>query len=180
MGADPAPAVPGVPPAVAGKGNVRVRVFQGDKKHPVGAAAIRAVHVDSGKTFTAGPCAARRNCEIRGVPYGYLDLAVETPQGIFPGDRLIAIAPGGTLKLNLMLTAPHTAPPEQPGETPKWNSGSASAVNTEVAQITEQLQGKAFWKSPAGIAVIVGSSAAVLWAISASGRGRASSYSSTP
>lgn len=179
MGADPAPGASGTLPTVAGKGIVRVRIYQGDKKHPVAAEAIRAVHVDSGKTFSAGPCAARRGCEIRGVPYGYLDLAVETPQGPFPGDRLITLAPGGTLKLDLILKAPREVSSDQPGEPQKWNTGSVAAPETAVARVTEQLSGKAFWKSPAGIAIIVGSSAAVLWAISASGKGSASPYSTT-
>ncbi len=155
--------------AAAGRGKVKAKILAVDGKTPIVGATVRAFHLDSGKVFASLPTGKDGECEISGVPYGYLDLSIETPEGTFVGNQVINVPPSGTVTVFATVT--------KFGErTPAWWSGKNArdvpgtrTASQGVAEVRLKAAGREFWKSPKGIAIIVGGSAAVLLAMSGSG-----------
>ena len=155
--------------ATAGSGKVKAKILAVDGKTPVAGATVRAFHLDSGKIFTSLPTGKNGECEISGVPFGYLDLAIETPEGTFVGNQVINVPPSGTVTVFATVT--------KFGErTPAWWSGKNArdvpgtrTASQGVAEVRLKEAGREFWKSPKGLAIIIGGSAVVLLAVSGGG-----------
>ncbi len=92
-------------------------VAYADKATPVSGAKVHAVHLDTRQVFDSAPTGANGAYQITGLPYGYYDLAVETPEGsLYLANRVISAPPGEKLEISLMLGPP------APEDTEWWSA----------------------------------------------------------
>ncbi len=165
------------PPPVS---RIEGKVLRSNGNTPMAGAIVSAFHLDTGKVYTSKPSDPSGEFEVEGLPYGYVDLSVETPEGVFVGNVVVNVPPGGSVGLRFSLT-PYS---ERPGELPDDRSRDAAAAPGKavagVAEIRTRPRGREFWKSPAGIAVIGGSGGAVLLGIAAGGGGKQAASPSSP
>ena len=166
--------------APSGGGRVKAKVLKSDGKTAIAGATVRAYHLDSGRTYPSAPTNAKGECEITGLPYGYLDLMVETGEGTFVGSQVVNISPAGTAVVSLTVT-------KYEERTPAWWSGKTQReipgtqkASQGIAEIRTKAVGREFWTSPKGIAIIGGSAAAALLLLTAGGGSSSSASPSTP
>lgn len=147
-----------IPP---GEAQLRGSISTADGSSIVGATII-AYHLSSERVFRSTPVDGSGNFSIADLPYGYYDVAVQTANGLFVADQVVNLPPSGKASMNMTLTRGGTdasAPRGFPG---------ADEAPIGVARIDQKEKG-AFWKSPGGIATIVGVGVVLLAAIALSG-----------
>jgi len=163
---------------VVGAGRISGRITSQDGKTSVVGATVRAYHLDAERIYTSGRSNSKGKYQITGVPHGYVDLAVETSEGIFVANQAVNVPPAGDINISFTLSPfrgrPQTwwdgrEPPKIPGtdETPAG-----------IAEVQEKSGRGGFWKSPAGIAVIAGGSGLSILAIAGGGSDAQASPSS--
>ncbi len=160
-------ATPVEPAAAPETSRIEGRVVRSNGKTPAEGAVVRAFHLDTGKTYSSEPAGRRGEFEISGLPYGYLDLTVETAEGVYLGNMVVNVPPGGSIAVRLALT------PDSRGPADRWAElappGGVENHAAGVAEVRTRPHGREYWKSPAGLAIIGGSASAILLAIAASG-----------
>ncbi|MDQ7006451.1 MAG: carboxypeptidase-like regulatory domain-containing protein [Acidobacteriota bacterium] len=99
-------------------GNVVIRgvVFSGETQEPVLGARVYAVHLDTKQVFSSAPSTATGEYQLTGLPYGYYDLAVETPDGLYLANRVINAPAGEKVEMSMLLGSP------QPEDTEWWSA----------------------------------------------------------
>jgi hypothetical protein len=150
------------------------RIVGPDAKRAVGTARVLAYHLTSRHVFDSAPAKPNGDYEIRGLPFGYFDLAVETPEGLWLADRVVNLPPAGKLELTLTVggaSAPIGVPPGR-----VWPGGGALAP-VGALQVRAAPRGRDFWRSPKGIALVTGIVAVTLLAIASSGNDSSSNAS---
>jgi hypothetical protein len=161
-------ALPPVAPAVAKDGDdgslITGRIFAADGTPLVGA-TLHIYHLASEQVFTSAPTDARGEYTITGLPYGYFDMAVESPDGDFyVGNQVISLEPSGKASLTLTI-----GPFASDGEQGRAFPGTES-VPVGLALVKEKDTGAAgFWKSPKGYAVIGVSALALILLLGSTG-----------
>jgi len=173
-------AAPVESPSPPGTSRIEGKIVRADGKTPAAGAVVRAVHLDTGKTYTSAPAGRNGEFEIAGLPFGYLDLSVETKEGVFLGNIVVNVPPGGSLALRLTLSPKAGEPSEWWAEQPRPGGQEPGARPAGVAEVRTKPSGREYWKSPAGLAIIGGSVGAVLLAIAAGGGGEEAASPSTP
>jgi len=149
------------PEAAAGEAQLRGSISAQDGASVAGATII-AYHLSSEQIFRSDPMDGSGSFSIEGLPYGYYDIAVQTPDGLFVADQVVNLPPSGKAALSMTLSRGGTdasAPRGFPG---------ADEAPVGVAMIDQKEKG-AFWKSPGGIAIIAGAGVVLLAAIALSG-----------
>ena len=153
----------------AGTGLIKGKVFMTDDKNPVEGAIVHAYHLGSQKVFSSGPTDDKGRYEMGGLPFGYADLFVETPDGVFVANQVVSVPPAAKLSVTFVLFT-------NDDETREWWTGREpkhiavlDKPATGIAEIQEHLGKKSFWGSPGGIAIMAGGGALALLAITASG-----------
>lgn len=134
---------------------------------PAEGVRLEAYHLSSERLYVSAPTKANGQCELTGLPYGYHDLAVETPAGLYVSSQVINIPPDGTASIVLTLLPLSATSPQRP-------FAGSEEVSTGEAKLVERIRGRAFWRSPRGIAVLAGSGGLALL-LFAGGGGRSSS-----
>jgi hypothetical protein len=130
---------------------------------PLVGATLLAYHLATTDVFTAEPTNDNGEYELTGLPYGYFDLAVETPDGLYVASEVVNISPSSKSVLTLTVGGFIGATEEArtfPG---------TDAEPVGVARVKEKPGGKDFWKSGKGIAIIAGGGAALLLLATSSG-----------
>lgn len=153
------------PSPPAGQGRIVGKLYRNGGKEVVGGARVVAVHLDTAVEYASGPSDEGGRFELTGLPYGYFNLGVETPEGMFVANQVINVPPNGKV------TAVFRLVPYE-GRSPSWWAGRERREGlrpgeeaTGIAEVDASLRGRDFWKSPRGIAVIAGGGGAVLLAI---------------
>ncbi len=148
-----------VPENVPGTSRIEGRILDARGREIAGARVL-ASHVSSGEVFASPPSRDNGKYLVAGLPYGYYDLAVETPAGLFVAERVINLAPAGTaeLLLTLVLFDPSTA------ALARRHAGSGSDP-TGLARMEEKPKGREFWRSPKGVAILGGLGGVALLAL---------------
>lgn len=149
------------PETAAGQAQLRGSISTQDGASVAGATII-AYHLSSEQIFRSDPMDGSGSFSIEGLPYGYYDIAVQTPDGLFVADQVVNLPPSGKAALSMTLSRGGTdasAPRGFPG---------ADEAPVGVAMIDQKEKG-AFWKSPGGIAIIAGAGVVLLAAIALSG-----------
>ena len=147
--------------AAAGQAQLRGRVSAIDGASVAGATII-AYHLPSERVFRSEVTDSSGSFSILDLPYGYYDLAVQTPTGLFVADQVVNLPPSGKASVNMTLSPGGTdrsAPRGFPG---------ADEAPVGVAMVDTKEKGS-FWKSPGGMAIIAGAGAVLLAAIALSG-----------
>jgi hypothetical protein len=149
-------------------GIMKGKVVTGEKERAVAGAVVRAYHLDTDTLYTSAPADGKGRYEIRGLPLGYFDIAVETADGFFVGNQVVNVPPASKVDVSLSLST-FAGPP------PAWLAGRAQQIpETDqpaigIARLSRRTAERGFWGSPGGIAVISGGAALTLLAISSSG-----------
>jgi hypothetical protein len=131
---------------------------------PVAGASVLAYHLSTEEVFTSDPTSAKGEYEIGGLPYGYFDLAIKTPDGLYVTTQVINVSPSSKLVLSLTLT-PYAAGDGSEGRS--FPGTDEEPVG--LAQLKEKPKGTAFLKSGKGIGLIAGGSAVVLLLVASGG-----------
>lgn len=152
-------------PAIPRGARITGKVVGGPKGGAMAGAIVRVKFLESGEEWRSGPADRKGRYSIARLPYGYAELTVETPDGSYAGDHVIELSPRGDIGLDLSLR-PMAALPAG-----FWNAESAAGAHG-LASEKQNLRGRDFWTSPAGIAVIAGVGAAALLAIASGSKVR--------
>jgi len=127
-------------------------------------ARVLIYHLSTEELFTSEPTGRGGDFKLVDLPYGYFDVAVETPEGIYVADQVINLPPSGKATASLALSEFEDA-----GSRPPREFSGSDAESVGWARVKEKLRGKAFWKSTAGIAIIAGVGGVALLALALSG-----------
>jgi len=142
---------------------------------PVTGATVLAYHLSSEKVFRSGATDAKGGYEVAGLPYGYFDVAVETPQGLYVADQVVNVPPSGKVVLTLNLY-PYTEAMADEGRS--FPGTEQQPVG--VARVQEKLKGGDFWKSPKGVATLAGGGAVLLLLLAGGGGDGGETSPATP
>ena len=124
---------------------------------------VMAYHLSSAQTFSSAPTDARGHFELTGLPYGYFDVAVKSPDGLFVASEVVNVPPGGKVSVTMTLV-PGTAGSAEPRGFAGLDERAVG-----VAEIGKRQSGGAFLKSPTGLAILGGVGGAALLALALSG-----------
>jgi hypothetical protein len=127
------------------------------KGHKVRDARILAYHISSEALHASEPTRGNGEFRIGGLAYGYYDVAVETPDGLYVADRVVNLAPAGAAVLILTVVAYQ---PADEGRTRMYPASETDPVGH--AELRKKLKGREFWRSPTGVAILAGIGGAVL------------------
>jgi hypothetical protein len=123
-------------------------------------ARVLAYHLSSETLFTSEPTGGEGEFRITDLPYGYFDLAVETSSGLFVADRVVNLAPAGSVVVIFTLA------PFRPGDAGQARRHPGREVDPSgTASLSRKPKGREFWRSPKGVAIIAGVAGAGLLAI---------------
>jgi hypothetical protein len=138
----------------------RVQTAEGQ---PVQGVRVLAYHVTSQRLFRSEPTRGDAEYRIAGLTYGYVDLAVETAEGLFVADRVLNLAPAQKAAVILTILPAAELAPARRGELRQFPGAEGSPLG--LAQLREKLRGREFWRSPMGVAILAGAGGAALLAI---------------
>lgn len=161
--------------SAGGLSTILGQVLGRDGKTPAVGAVVHVYHLSSEGTFSSAPVASNGKFEVSGLPYGYFDIAVETSAGLFVADQVANVAP--STKVVLTLSLADFAPGSEADERRVFPGSDATSVG--VARVVQKAGSGSFWKSRAGLGVMIGGGGAALLAI-ASGGGGNNQVTTTP
>lgn len=148
-----------------GRGSLSGKIFQEDQKSPAGGVTVRAVHLDTNEIFEGAPTTPDGKYEVKGLPYGYYNLIVETAEGLYLSNRILNVPPEKKVEASFLLTE------SRPEEKEWWEAEPSRRVPgmdrppDGVARIIEKRDTGSFWKSGTGIAVMIGGGALIVGAL---------------
>jgi hypothetical protein len=147
-----------------------------DGKTPVAGAVVRVSHLRTAQTLASPPTDAHGNFALSEIPYGYLDLLVETPEGGYMASKVLNLGPEGRLSVTLVLTKNEDMPQGWwSGRQPRPLPGSETPA-VGVAEVSES--GGSFFRGRKGIALLAGAGVLALLALSGSSNDTPASPSS--
>jgi hypothetical protein len=137
---------------------------------PVRGAIVSVRSLNGGAPSSSLPSDRRGRFGVSGLAYGWSDLIVTTEKGDFLGDQAINLPPGTRVVVNFNLLETADKP------TSWWTdrrveppAGLSLDQVAGMAQSSQKLTGVEYWKSPAGIAILVSTSVLALALIAAGG-----------
>ena len=161
-----------------GTGRIRGKISKADGNSPVAGAVVTAFHLETGGGFASKPTGGDGEFEITGVPFGYVDIAVDSAGGVFVGSEVVNVPPAGKVVVRLILTPYADRSPAWRSEGERREIVPLGKPSTGSAEMRTRMTGREFWKSSWGIAIIGGGAGALLLAIAAGGGGSPASPSS--
>jgi len=142
---------------------------------PVPGVRVMVYHLSTEQLFTSEPTNNGGGFSVQDLPYGYFDVAVETPEGVYVADQVVNLPPSGKVSATLQL-----APYADTGAEPPREFSGTDLESVGWARVKEKARGKAFWKSTAGIAILAGVGGIALLALALSGGDESSASPSQP
>jgi len=122
--------------------------------------------------LSSQPTDRRGRFSLTGLPYGWAEVLIAATQGGFVGDQAINLPPGAKVAVKLTLVSLADRPDswwaERHIEPP---AGLTEAQVAGLAQSSQKLTGVEYWKSPAGIAILISATVVALAVIAGGGRG---------
>jgi len=148
-------------PDATGTSKIRGKVLDADGKSVRGARVL-AYHLSSERLFSSERTRRSGEYRIAQVPYGYYDLAIETPDGLFVANRVVNVAPSASAVVTFTIL------PFDPSTAELTRKHPASEADPAgLAELQSKPRGREFWRSPAGVAVLAGVGGGALLAIAA-------------
>ena len=129
---------------------------------PLEGARLLAYHLSSARLFSSAPSGRKGEVLVPALPYGYYDLAVEAPDGLYVSDRSLNLPPSGEAEVILTLAPFGTSTMSLARKHP-----GSELEPLGVAALRTKATGREFWRSPRGVAIIAGLAGAALFAIAA-------------
>lgn len=147
----PEPAVP--------NSEIRGTVVGPDGK-PREGVVVLAYHLATEEQFTA-TTNGKGEFEMKGLPYGYFDLAARSEEGLYVADQVANVTPGGRNVVEFRLQSFSGSIQADRRAFPGSDEDPVG-----VARVVDQrLVGESFWRGPKGVSIIAGGGALVLLAI---------------
>jgi hypothetical protein len=119
-------------------------------------AVVVVQSLDSEASWLSAPADRRGKYVVRGMHFGWAEVTVKTEAGAFLGDQAMNLPPGKSVEVNFSLIETKDKPAswwaDRRVEPPK---GEQAAEVAGMVQSSQKLTGVEYWKSPAGIAIIV-------------------------
>jgi hypothetical protein len=143
-----------------GTASIVGKVIAADGKSAAQQVRVLAHHLSSERTFISEPTNRKGEFQVKGLPFGYYDLAVETPEGLFVANRVLNVAPASKSEAIFTLKPYLGAAVREARKYPGQDQ-----VSRGEARFTEKLHGRAFWRSPRGVAVLAGAGSVALLAV---------------
>ena len=148
---------------------IRGKVLGTDGK-PADDAEVLAYHLATEQTFTA-TTDGKGQFTLTELPYGYFDMAIRTPAGLYVADQVANVSPTGKNMVEFrLLTFSATTQADRrafPGATDS---------PTGLARVLDQrMVGESFWRSAKGISILAGGGALALLAFTGGGSDPAAS-----
>lgn len=146
--------VPGTTWPALAQGNVGAnvsfsgRVIDGKSGESVAGARVYALHLDSKQIFTSAPTEGRGQYELTGLPYGYFDLVVEAPTGLYLGNRVVNAPAGERRDISLSLEDPQPEDMDWWSADPNRRIAGLDRAPDGVARIIEDSSRIAAWQPP--------------------------------
>lgn len=167
-----APATPVKEPPVPTKGTARIqgRIFRSDGKTAVEGAVVRACYLQNSASLPSERTGAKGDFSIAGLPSGYADIAIETPDGVFIANQVLQFLPGKGETVDFVLTRYTERPAEWWSGQEKRQVPCAGGESAGTADIRTGSTAKGFFKTGTGIAVLAGAGVALIL-LAASGGG---------
>ena len=160
------------PPAPPPGTQVEGRVFGGDGKTPVRGAVLEVRSIEGDKSWKSTPTDRSGRFQMKGIDYGWAEIVITTGKGEFIGDQAINLPPGTKVGVSFTLLDTADRPEswwaERHVELPK---DIAAGDVSGMAATSQKLTGVEYWKSPAGLAILIGGGVLALGLIAAGGRG---------
>jgi len=142
----------------------------GDNGKPIRGAVVVVQSLDSDSSWTSLPSDRGGRFKLGGLHYGWAEVTVKTELGLFLGDVAMNLPPGKSVVVNFSLLETRDKPAswwaDRRIEPPK---GDTAGEIAGMVQSSQKLTGVEYWKSPAGIAIMVGVGVIALAAIAAGG-----------
>ncbi len=160
-------------PAVSGDtlprtGRARGKVLDSTTGKGVPGVVVFSYHLDTGTVFSSEETGDKGRYRIDGLPLGWHDLYIESPEGLFLANRVINVPPRGEVEIDMTLTRFEDKPGSWwVGKRRDVPGHDESAVGE--ARLNRSAKGRSFWKTPAGIALIAGGGALVILGVAAAG-----------
>jgi len=126
---------------------------------PAHGAVLSAVHLESSKVFKAEPASSSGSFRLEGVPYGYYQITVAEGETLHAVAVPVNVAPSSRQKVEIVLIA--ARPVSESGSDPSVDVPVLGQAATAGARI-QGLDRKSFLKTKAGVATLIGGSAAML------------------
>jgi hypothetical protein len=152
---EPKPAVP--------NSEIRGKVKGTDGKSAEGA-EVMAYHLATEETFTE-TTNGKGEFVMRGLPYGYFDMAIRSADGLYVSNQVANVSPTGknVVEFRLQTFSAST-------ETHRRSFPGADEAPVGLAAVVDQrMVGESFWRGPKGIAILAGGGALVLLAFTGGG-----------
>jgi hypothetical protein len=177
--AEPEAAAPPRPPATEQpQGRLEGTVLAKDGKTTVAGAVVRVSHLRTGTKVDAPPTNARGEFALGEVPYGYLDLVVETAEGGFVASQVINVPPDSKVSVTLVLMKNEEMPQEWwAGRQPRALPGSGTPA-VGVANVREDARG--FFSGKKGIVLLGAAGALALLSLAGGGGDETPASPSSP
>jgi hypothetical protein len=144
--------------APSGRASISGELFQGDGHTPLEGARAYAINVKTGQRYVSEVTGRGGNYDIKGLPAGTYDIAVEVNGEIFVADNLVDLGSGEGVSLS------YAVEPRRPANRILKGlpqpAGSASVMGVFKASATAA---PSFWKSPGGITLLSILGAGAVW-----------------
>jgi len=148
------------------------QILMADGKSPAKGVIVEVRPLGGGGPFRSQPTDRRGRFSLTGLPYGWAEVLIAATQGGFVGDQAINLPPGAKVAVKLTLVSLADRPDswwaERHIEPP---AGLTEAQVAGLAQSSQKLTGVEYWKSPAGIAILISATVVALAVIAGGGRG---------
>ena len=149
-------------PAATGEARITGRIMSAVGE-VVRGAKVMAFHLSSAQTFSSAETDHHGRFEITGLPYGYFDIAVVAPDGLFVANEVVNVPPSGKISLVMTLVPGGVA-----GAEPRAFVG-LDQTPSGIAEVGTRKTGGQFWGSAKGLAILGGIGGVTLLALALSG-----------
>jgi len=152
--------------AQASFAEIRGNILAADGLTAISGATVKAANLDTRTIYSSAITTQDGSYKLAGLPAGSYDLAVETPQGLFVADHLVAANAGKSTLVSLALKPESRdvqGPQEGRGEEKKPEEAKPEGeekkdeppAEPEPEAEKKKKSGPGFWRSPGGAAISI-------------------------
>jgi len=145
------------------------QIFGADGKKGLRGAVLEVRPLDGGPASKSSASDSRGRFRVKGLDYGWSEVVIHTDKGSFLGDQAINLPPGRKVSATFSLLETGDRPEswwkDRAVDPPPDLASSLSGM----AAAQQRLTGVEYWKSPGGIAILIGGGVLALGLVAAGG-----------